>query len=340
MRFNVSLLLAAAASLPSPASGDGPSHPLVSLAAASKRAFLAKAPAAADGPAAATATSLADAAAAAASAEDLAALIPPHGGAFPESQPLSQEPQLDLVADAPLVSDIEMLSSMLAEVVARESPDVFRYYARFRELGMDRAADPNDATCFEEMKKLASDISPSDAFGVMKTFSIALNLVNAAEVHHRMRLVREGERGEADGRVGPLPMVEDGIRGTMDILLEEDGVSKDEVFERLITQKCEIVLTAHPTEVNRKTMIRKCEWRRFAGDAAVWCAPPASRIASHSLFFFVGLFLFASIDLSDRIISELLAHLERPDLHPFERAETLGKLRGIIAAIWGSDEIR
>jgi phosphoenolpyruvate carboxylase len=42
----------------------------------------------------------------------------------------------------------------------------------------------------------------------------------------------------------------------------------------------------------------------------------------------------------DRIISELLAHLERPDLHPFERADTLNNLRGIISAIWGADEIR
>lgn len=42
----------------------------------------------------------------------------------------------------------------------------------------------------------------------------------------------------------------------------------------------------------------------------------------------------------DRNISELLAYLERPDLHPFERAEALNNMRGIIAAIWGSDEIR
>lgn len=47
-----------------------------------------------------------------------------------------------------------------------------------------------------------------------------------------------------------------------------------------------------------------------------------------------------SLPLLDRNISELLAYLERPDLHPFERAEALNQLRGIIAAIWGSDEIR
>jgi len=189
---------------------------------------------------------------------------------------------------------------MLAEVIKKENPAVFDLYTRFRKHGMDRAADPDDVTSFEEMKKLAQDVSPRDTLGIMKTFSIALNLVNAAEVHHRMRLVRENEK--ADGishHVGPLPMVEDSIRGTMEILLEEDGVDPEKIFERLVTQKCEIVLTAHPTEVNRKTIIKKY-----------------------------------------KKISELLAYLERPDLHPFERAEASNSLRGIIAAIWGSDEIR
>lgn len=300
MRFNISLLLAAAASLPSSATANsaGPSTPLVSVAAASKRAFVTKKPAAHAVDDAAAAASCA--AAIAATATDLATLIPPHGGgAVPESpEPLAEEAQLDVVADAPLVSDIEMLSSMLAAVVERENPGVFEYYSRFRKLGMDRAANPDDATSFEDMKSLAQDVTPEDALGVMKTFSIALNLVNAAEVHHRMRLEREGEKDDGENHVGPLPMLEDSIRGTMEILLEE-GVSDEEMFQRLITQKCEIVLTAHPTEVNRKTSIRKY-----------------------------------------RKITELLARLERPDLHPFERAEAQNEMRALIAAIWGSDEIR
>ena len=55
----------------------------------------------------------------------------------------------------------------------------------------------------------------------------------------------------------------------------------------------------------------------------------------NNLLIFIYSFIF-----TDRKISELLAYLERPDLHPFERAEALNSLRGIIAAIWGSDEIR
>jgi phosphoenolpyruvate carboxylase len=180
-----------------------------------------------------------------------------------------------------------MLSNMLAEVVKRECPNVYDLYTRFRKHGMDRASlassDEDDhaesVASFEAMKTLARDISPRDARGVMKTFGIALNLVNAAEVHHKLRLVRtmNGGRGvpaaaaaaaaAAAGRVvGPLPMVEDSMCGTMEILLNGGGPSSsppvhpERIFDRLMTQKCEIVLTAHPTEVNRKTLIRKCEF--------------------------------------------------------------------------------
>ncbi|KAL3802405.1 hypothetical protein HJC23_007230 [Cyclotella cryptica] len=272
MRLNLSFLLAAA-SLQSASARRAPTANVAS----SKRAFLKNVP-------------------------SIQSLLPLHirGGNVPvlsSPQSLTQASTLDS-SDAPLITDIEMLSNMLAEVVLRENPVVYDYYTRFRKLGMDRAANPNDPEPFQLMKQLAIDIGPRDTLGVMKTFCIALNLVNAAEVHHRMRLIRENERGLEHVHVGPLPMVEDGIRGTMEILLEE-GNSKDKIFERLLRQKNEIVLTAHPTEVNRKTILRKY-----------------------------------------RIISELLAYLERPDLHPFERAEALNNLRGIISAIWGADEIR
>jgi len=190
----------------------------------------------------------------AASAAALAEVIPSGG----DSGPLSQAADLS-EADVPLIADIEMLSNMLAEVVKRENPTVYDLYTRFRKHGMDRAANPDDLKPFEEMKKLAFDVSPIDNLGVMKTFSIALNLVNAAEVNHRMRLVREAER-DALHHVGPLPNVEDSVRGTMEILMETDNVDPDKIFEKLTTQKCEIVLTAHPTEVNRKTMLLKCKW--------------------------------------------------------------------------------
>lgn len=133
-------------------------------------------------------------------------------------------------------------------------------------INADEGEVADSIESFDAMRTLARDISPRDARGVMKTFGIALNLVNAAEVHHRVRLVRTMAREAAASSsnisgAGPLPNVEDSICGTMEILLNgENKVDPDKIFQRLITQKCEIVLTAHPTEVNRKTLIRKCEF--------------------------------------------------------------------------------
>jgi hypothetical protein len=39
--------------------------------------------------------------------------------------------------------------------------------------------------------------------------------------------------------------------------LLEDGHSADTIFEALSTQQTELVLTAHPTEVNRRTILEK-----------------------------------------------------------------------------------
>lgn len=120
------------------------------------------------------------------------------------------------------------------------------------------------------MIKCSKDINPENALGVMRTFALALNLINAAEVHHRLRNLRRTEL-EADTMdsipTGPFPMVEDSARGTIDAIMRENkerGASeeqmKDAIYDKLIRQKVEIVLTAHPTEVNRRTVLRKCKF--------------------------------------------------------------------------------
>lgn len=223
---------------------------------------------------------------------------PANEGGVSSSHSLSAD--LNSIVDKDLFDDIEMLSSMLASIVRKENPRVYDLYTQLRQHGIDRAADPDNTVSFQAMKKLSFDISPVDALGVMRVFSIALNLVNAAEVHHRLRDMRrtEMEASRNSLNVGPLPMVEDSVRGTIDILLEE-GNSAEAIFEKLLAQQVEIVITAHPTEVNRKTLLRRY-----------------------------------------RSITETLATLDRPDLLPYERSVAMEKIFRDIAGTWGSDEIR
>ena len=59
----------------------------------------------------------------------------------------------------------------------------------------------------------------------------------------------------SDSELGLWPK-EDSCAGTIKTLLHK-GIKADDIVRSLIKQNVEIVLTAHPTEVNRKTMLRK-----------------------------------------------------------------------------------
>lgn len=174
------------------------------------------------------------------------------------------------------------------------------------------ARSHGDPDALAHMIDCARRISPRDALGVTRALTQTLNLVNAAEVHHRVRQLRESDR--TNSRLSALPLVYDSVAGTMERLLlkascagaeagAEEGAGleewKDRVFRRLLEQKVDLVLTAHPTEVNRRTLLRKY-----------------------------------------RDISEQLAELDKADLTPFERQQVQAAVRREVASIWGSDEIR
>lgn len=73
-----------------------------------------------------------------------------------------------------------------------------------------------------------------------RAFTQTLNLINAAEVHHRMRILRNTDR--RSNRLSPLPMREDSVAGTIDTILKYavDGGTSETV--RLNHQfHCQIV---------------------------------------------------------------------------------------------------
>jgi phosphoenolpyruvate carboxylase len=236
----------------------------------------------------------------------------PYGGAStaPSSKtldvslPLGSAPP-DSDRDKKLMADIQLLSGILADIVKAEDPVVQDLYQQFRQFGLDRAADLNtsDITnkALKKMIAAASKLDSHQAFGVTRTFSIMLNLINSAEVQHRNRIMRQHEAGSpaATAEEGPLPLIEDSVRGTMETLLQSGQATPDEIYNQLTQQKVEIVLTAHPTQVQRKSLLIKY-----------------------------------------RQISELLAYLERTDIDGFEKSAAVADLRRIVSSIWGADEIR
>ena len=205
--------------------------------------------------------------------------------------------------DEPLMADLDLLSKVLSDIVDREDTDTHYLYEHFRQLGLQRARDvDNSQQPLDQMIASAEILSAKQALGVVRTFSIMLNLVNSAEVNHRFRNLRKHAAANPDISTeseDPLPNIEDSVRGTIYALLGSDAASPHQIYQQLLKQKVEIVLTAHPTQVQRKSLLR----------------------------------LY-------RQVPENLALLERSDLDGFGKAEAKRTLKRLISSIWGADEIR
>lgn len=104
---------------------------------------------------------------------------------------------------------------------------------------------------------MVKDVRTYDAktlLGVSRSFSNFLSLANSAENHHRLRRLRN-DLGKSTSPYG-LWSKDDSCAGGIQ-KLKQEGIQPAAITSALLSQKVEIVLTAHPTEVNRRTMLRK-----------------------------------------------------------------------------------
>jgi phosphoenolpyruvate carboxylase len=97
-------------------------------------------------------------------------------------------------------------------------------------------------------------LTNSELFWVSRAFTHFLAIANAAEGHHRGRLIKH-EDELLPGDLHALSHKSDSCGG---LLPELVGVYDPEViYNNIISQQVELVLTAHPTEVNRRTILEK-----------------------------------------------------------------------------------
>ncbi|KAL0004899.1 hypothetical protein SO802_012460 [Lithocarpus litseifolius] len=144
--------------------------------------------------------------------------------------------------------DCRLLGSLLNDVLQREVGTKFMdKLERDRTLAQSacnlRMAGVEDTAQLLD-NQLASEISNmtlEEAFTLARAFSHYLNLMGIAETHHRVRKARN---------VAPLSKSCDDIFNQ----LVQGGVTPDELYQTVCKQEVEIVLTAHPTQINRRTL--------------------------------------------------------------------------------------
>jgi phosphoenolpyruvate carboxylase len=148
--------------------------------------------------------------------------------------------------DSALRDDIRLLGRLLGDVLkAYEGPAMYEAIEEIRQTStrFRRHGDPADA---RQLDRLLRKLSRDATISVVRAFSYFSHLANIAEDQH---LLRERRRLRAGG--GVLP---GSLAATFDLLAGR-GITAAQVRE-LLAQACLMpVLTAHPTEVRRKSIL-------------------------------------------------------------------------------------
>ncbi len=149
----------------------------------------------------------------------------------------------------PLRDDIRLLGELLGEVLRRHAGQTcFDTVEAVRTLSKG-AREGNDADC-TRLVRLLSDLPTAHTLPVARAFAHFLHLANIAEQHHR---VRRRRFYQLDANAAPQ-------RDTCDEAFQamrDAGVPASDLVHAVHALNIEIVLTAHPTEVMRRTFMHK-----------------------------------------------------------------------------------
>ena len=145
----------------------------------------------------------------------------------------------------PLAREVKLLGALLGQVIVEQAGrDLFELVERTRRRAIAaRAGDPDERARLEaELDGL--DLDRAEA--VARSFALYFQLVNLAEERHRIRVLgrrtRTGAAAAADGIAGSVTA----IRATVGEAAAEDLVGRLRITP---------VLTAHPTEARRRTLL-------------------------------------------------------------------------------------
>ena len=148
--------------------------------------------------------------------------------------------------DHPLRRDVRFLGHILGEVLVMEGGQaLLDIVENIREMTKQLRVS-YDPAVLKRSRELIRSLSPSMRRNVIRAFAIYFQLVNIAEQNHRIRRHREYRLSRGVQR----DSIASAVRK-----LKERGLSEKQVEEVLRHLSLELVITAHPTEAMRRTVL-------------------------------------------------------------------------------------
>jgi len=148
--------------------------------------------------------------------------------------------------DKPLREDVRVLGALVGEMLAeQETPEFLQLVEAVRRTAIDRREDQSGAAA--KLDDLLIGMDVIEAGRLVRAFTTYFQVVNLAEKVHRIRrrrdYLRRGEKAQPGGLLA--------------IMQEFKSHSLDEVMRELNKLSIEPVMTAHPTESTRRTLLEK-----------------------------------------------------------------------------------
>src|SRR5829696_8280763 len=144
-----------------------------------------------------------------------------------------------------LRDDVRLLGELL-----RRDEGIPHYERVERVRALAKRTRSTSGDDFEALGEELRSMPVAAALPIARSFAHFLNLANIAEQHHRVRRRREIER-EPGGRPQQASIEEALPR------LLAGGSAPDALFEAVCGLRIELVITAHPTEIMRRTLQHK-----------------------------------------------------------------------------------
>ena len=110
----------------------------------------------------------------------------------------------------------------------------------------------NETKKFRQLISTINKLKPKESLVIARSFSKFLNFSNLAESLDSVHKIDEGRVQKAQG-TNAFTILEDAIER----LLKQKSISKEKFYQVAKSLKVDLVLTAHPTEVKRRTLIQK-----------------------------------------------------------------------------------
>ncbi|MCR9215499.1 MAG: phosphoenolpyruvate carboxylase [Proteobacteria bacterium] len=150
--------------------------------------------------------------------------------------------------DAPLRHDIRLLGRLLGTTIEdQEGTEIFDLVEAIRQTSIQFHRD-NSVESRQALEDILGKLSRDQAVSVLRAFSYFLQLANIAEDLHHVRRNRYHDNAGSEPRPGTISRAL--------AKLKDAGLTGDDLAQFFKTALISPVLTAHPTEVRRKSTMR------------------------------------------------------------------------------------